>query len=156
MTRLIRFPGWDVRLAELLEARVATPLVWGRHDCALLAADAVLATTGVDPAAELRGRYRSAAGAHRALAATLGLPGNLAREVDVLREFAEAFAARHGVPRVDRVRAKRGDVALILADRPVPWFVSVLGVVVSEGIVVADDPGYAVVNPGLASVFWGT
>lgn len=64
-----------VRLATWEDALVAHVLqseqlghVWGRSDCALDAADAVLAMTGVDLAAAFRGRYRSRLGARRALA----------------------------------------------------------------------------------------
>lgn len=36
------------------------PFEWGKHDCALHAANAVLALTGDDPAAEWRGKYDTA------------------------------------------------------------------------------------------------
>lgn len=64
---LARFPDWRPRLHALLEARRALGFSWedGR-DCCLWAADAILAMTGKDVAAELRG-YRSRFGATRRL-----------------------------------------------------------------------------------------
>lgn len=59
-----RFQDWPTRLAEFIETRRFTPFKWGKNDCCLFAADAVLAMTGVDPAKRLRG-YRTALGAAR-------------------------------------------------------------------------------------------
>jgi hypothetical protein len=56
-----RLPDWPERLAALVEARRHAPFAWGSNDCLLFAADAVLACTGVDPAAAWRGRYGSEA-----------------------------------------------------------------------------------------------
>lgn len=60
-------------LPEFLRVARARPFAWGRHDCALFAADWVLNETGHDPAAAWRGRYRSEAGAARAIEAAGGL-----------------------------------------------------------------------------------
>lgn len=54
-----RLPDWPERLAAFVEARRHVPFAWGSNDCATLAADAVLATTGADPMAALRGRWAS-------------------------------------------------------------------------------------------------
>lgn len=62
-----RVPEWDSRLFAFVEARRHVAFAWGRHDCGLFAADAVLEVTGQDFAAELRG-YKSATGAARSLA----------------------------------------------------------------------------------------
>lgn len=48
------------------------PFEWGRNDCCLFAADAVLAMTGEDPAASLRG-YSSALAAQRLIDEAGGL-----------------------------------------------------------------------------------
>lgn len=53
---------WQTRLSDLLRARARMPFAWGSNDCCLFAADAVLAMTGTDPAAALRG-YDSPRGA---------------------------------------------------------------------------------------------
>ncbi len=63
----MRLPGWEAALVAYIAATEAEPHAWGTHDCALDAADAVLAQTGIDVAFEFRGKYRTAAGAERAL-----------------------------------------------------------------------------------------
>jgi hypothetical protein len=60
---MTRLHDWPERLAELIQQRLASPFAWGSNDCCLFAADAILATTGEDPAAALRGAYSDAAGA---------------------------------------------------------------------------------------------
>ena len=65
-----RLPDWQARLGALLETRSRKPFEWGLHDCCLFAADAVHATVGVDPAADLR-TYSDAKGAAKVLQ-TLG------------------------------------------------------------------------------------
>lgn len=52
-------------LSDYLRAAAGTPFVWGRADCSLFMADWVRACRGIDPAAPLRGRYRTARGAAR-------------------------------------------------------------------------------------------
>lgn len=66
----MRAHDWEARLFAAVEAARATPFAWGTHDCALFVADVVLAMTGHDYAADLRGRYRTQAGALRLLADT--------------------------------------------------------------------------------------
>lgn len=62
-----RLPDWRTRLHRYLAGCAKRPLAWGRWDCALHAADAVEVMTGVDLAADMRGRYTTAIGAQRAL-----------------------------------------------------------------------------------------
>ncbi len=52
--------GWRDRLDAWVAHSHVTPFSWGVHDCALNAASAVEAQTGVDFAADFRGRYDSA------------------------------------------------------------------------------------------------
>ena len=56
---------WEKRLVAVTEAHINTPLVWGKSDCLLTTCDAIEAMTGVDPAADIRGKYKSKAGAYR-------------------------------------------------------------------------------------------
>jgi hypothetical protein len=63
-----RTPDWQARLTGYLAAAARARFAPGRMDCALFAAGAVEAMTGVDPAAAWRGRYRSLAGGSRLLA----------------------------------------------------------------------------------------
>ncbi len=70
-----RLRDWPERLAALFAAREAQPFEWGVHDCCLFAADAVLAVTGHDPAADLRGMYSTETGAARVLRRYGGVAG---------------------------------------------------------------------------------
>lgn len=60
-------PDWRLHFDAFLASRLRAPFVWGVNDCAIFAADAVLAMTGQDPApAGLRG-HRTARQATRSL-----------------------------------------------------------------------------------------
>ena len=59
--------SWPEELdAQLTKAR-GKKFVWGKCDCCLWAADVVEALTGVDYAAEFRGKYKTITGAKKAL-----------------------------------------------------------------------------------------
>lgn len=75
-----RLRDWQERFDALVAARLARPLSWGVHDCALFAADAVEAITGVRLCPELRA-YASARQAARLLASLGGVRGLAAREL---------------------------------------------------------------------------
>ena len=62
-----RLPDWEQRLHDYLAANEGAVFSWGRLDCALFSAGAVLAITGVDPAADFRGHYRTRRGSACAL-----------------------------------------------------------------------------------------
>ena len=64
---MTRHAGWQARLAAFLAATAREPFSPGTHDCALFAAQAVLAQTGVDFAADWRGRYSTLRGGMRVL-----------------------------------------------------------------------------------------
>jgi hypothetical protein len=71
-----RLPDWQVRLFALCAQRHDVPFAWGTSDCALWAADAVLAQTGVDhAAADWRGSYTTGVQAVRRVALAGGLQG---------------------------------------------------------------------------------
>lgn len=91
---------WRERFDALVAQRMRTPFAWGSHDCCLFAADAVLASTGVDHASDLRGTYDDAASALRVLRAAGGL---------------DAVAARAGEP-VPPLMAQIGDVGVVATE----------------------------------------
>lgn len=93
----LRVDQWPEILAAEIERARNRPFQWGTHDCALMAADIVLAMTGVDYAAEFRGRYRSALGAARLLKRGGGLWAVLDRQLGAS---------------VPAAMAQRGDVVL--------------------------------------------
>lgn len=72
---MTRLKNWASRFDALVESVRAAPFVWGSHDCCMWAAASVVALTGCDPAASLRGTYSSELGAARALARVGGLAG---------------------------------------------------------------------------------
>lgn len=102
MDRLI---DWEKRFGDLLLDHVARPrpFEWGQFDCALFACDAVLAITGVDLAAELRGKYKSYNSARRVMRRFAGYG---------LETLAEKIAATHRLGAVPIKQAHRGDVVL--------------------------------------------
>jgi hypothetical protein len=55
-------------LSTFLRQGGAHPFVWGELDCCLWPSDWVRLRRGIDPAASLRGRYRTALGARRHIA----------------------------------------------------------------------------------------
>jgi hypothetical protein len=66
-TPIARLPDWRPRLTAWLHTVRHMPFEEGRHDCALFAAGAVAAMTGVDFAAPFRGRYTTTRGGMRVL-----------------------------------------------------------------------------------------
>lgn len=60
-----RLNDWPTQLANFLLEKQKQPFEWGSNDCCLFAADAILAMGGRDVAKDVRGRYKTAIGAHR-------------------------------------------------------------------------------------------
>lgn len=85
--------GWQQRLVAVLQDPKFKSHEWGKSDCCILAADACMAVSGKDPAAEYRGKYDSEIGAKRVLAKL---------------SIAEALDAHF--ERVDLAFVQRGDV----------------------------------------------
>lgn len=69
-----RLPDWQLNFSALCADRMHAPFICGQHDCCLWAADVVQAITGIDPAAQLRGKYNDERSAQRLVAALGGLP----------------------------------------------------------------------------------
>ena len=94
----MRVKNWPSVLARFIESRRNMPFAWGTHDCAMFAADAIRAITGVDHAAIFRGLYDTREQAEAIVAQYGGL-----------RPFVNYFLG----PEIDPKLARRGDVALI-------------------------------------------
>lgn len=94
--RLTRLLDWRQRLDRYLEGAAHLPTCAGRHDCAIFAAGAVEAQTGVDFAREFRGRYRS----YRQGKALIG--------GDHIAFAASLLPARESV-----LHARTGDIAIV-------------------------------------------
>jgi len=108
----VRREDWPERLLAFIESRRRTAFAWGEHDCALFACDAVLAMTGIDPAAWFRGRYRDRRTAYAALGDFLGLGAKAAPRA-ALGAVCARLANSHGWPEVPSAFAQRGDVGLL-------------------------------------------
>lgn len=100
---LNRSQDWPEKLARCLQASAARPFAWGLHDCALAAADAIAAQTGVDLAVELRGRYDDLAGAAAVIRDFAG---------GGLEQLVEKQMAAHAAPEIPVKLARRGDLVL--------------------------------------------
>lgn len=92
----MRSDNWETNLSEYLACCRETPFEWGAMDCGLFCAGAIIAMTGIDLAADMRGRYSTEFGAAKALHQYGGLSG-----------YMDKVA-----PRVDPAFAKRGDVVM--------------------------------------------
>lgn len=102
----MRLSDWQTRLTRFLATAARAGFAPGRMDCALLAAGAVEAQTGVDLAAEWRGAYDSIPGGLRAVRAS-----GYQDHVDVF--------ARH-LTAVPAAEARPGDIAVLPMGRPLP------------------------------------
>jgi hypothetical protein len=71
--QLTRLPDWPLRLEAFVSQRQGQPFAWGVQDCALFAADAVQALTGVDVAPPALRQHRNARAALRSLQVHGGL-----------------------------------------------------------------------------------
>lgn len=126
-----RDPGKHEHLNAFLRAGARATFVWGEIDCSLFMADWCRKMRGVDPAASLRGRYRTALGAMRHV-----------RRLGGFEAMARKLMAGCGFVTTDAPRP--GDVGLV--EHPVvgPVFAirCTLGWTVKspEGIAVDDHP----------------
>lgn len=124
---MMRSDKWAVVLSQYLGEVARTPFAYGRNDCALFAAGAVKAMTGVDPAAAWRGRYRTLRGGLRILRAD-GHDDHIAAAAALLPEVAVAMA-------------QPGDLAVV----PTPDGLA-LGVVQGRAIYVLRPDGLGLVD----------
>lgn len=136
-----RQPSALLRLHALLAQRQAQPFAWGVRDCALFAADAVQAVTGEDPAADLRGTYRTCAQAVRMLRRAGGLRGMAERRL------GPAVAPQH---------ARTGDVVLLdgLSTGGEP--LGALGIVWGDRVVAQGAAGLVTVARSHVRLAWSS
>lgn len=120
----MRIQGWEKRLFDFIASRENAPFVWGEHDCVMFAADCVLAVTGRDVAAAVRGTYSDEAGAARIIARAGGF---------------RALVSRYLMDEINTRFAQRGDVVMI--DRGEDSGVPCLAVCVGAHVVAAGQDG---------------
>lgn len=99
-----RHHDWELRLAAYLDAVRSSLFTWGGFDCCTFPCNGVMAISGVDVMASLRGRYTTEREAYALLAATAG----------DLNGVATLLLDRAGAPEIPVLTAGRGD--LVLAD----------------------------------------
>ncbi len=124
----------DARLSRVSAcARARAAFVWGKSDCALFAADGILAVTGVDIADDFRGKYATEAEAMALIksvcnGATVADAAVCARKKHGLEEWVD----KKGKPRP--LMARRGDLVVFNA----PTGSMVAGLVHLSGQIVAQ------------------
>lgn len=98
----MRLPGWETRLALLVEEARHRPYTLGEHDCFRMACRAVEALTGVDRWPEFAG-YRT----KREALALLARHGS---------SFEAAFDWFFGGGRIEARAARRGDLVCVQSE----------------------------------------
>ena len=130
------------RLLAAVAARRDRAFAWGDHDCCLFACGVVRDAGGVDYAAPFRDRYRTAAGAARALR-RFGGAG--------LEASVEKITQDNGLEEVPPLMAQRGDFVLVdVAEGPA------LGVCIGETFVAAGPAGTVLQPLAAARRAWRT
>lgn len=121
MSRPVRLPDWKSRLGTYVAGQFNQPFRPGIFDCAIFAAGAVEAMTGVDLSAPFKGRYSTLEAGIEALRAA-GHANHLALIIDTFDEVHPAFAqpgdialldggdhAAIGIVQGEHIYALRGD-----------------------------------------------
>lgn len=130
---LARLPKWDtVLFPQFLAASKDKPFAWGSFDCALSAAAGIEAITGVDVAADFRGKYTTEAGA---LATIKDVCGG-----STVADAAEFVANKFGMKQwPGPLFAQRGD--LVVCNAPTGQVVAGLVHLSGKHVVVVGEGG---------------
>jgi hypothetical protein len=118
---LKRKPDWERLLGQFLLDRRFQPFVKGTQDCSMLACDAILAITGTDIAADVRGKYTTKEEADALL-------NQLTNGSDFMAYVAH-IAATYEIPEVPLLLARRGDCVIFTHEN-----VSSLGIIGTDGV----------------------
>jgi hypothetical protein len=141
-----RQPGWEARLASVIEAARAEPYELGTHDCFKVACMGVQALTGVDLWTPWSGSYRTRDQALRRIAEyAVGAP-EAYRALDV---FDRAFSRLFGSAPVDVRQAHQGDVVKLI-DPKGPH----LGLCVGSDVAVLGEDGLLFVRLSVCQNCW--
>lgn len=96
-----RVEGWPLILSRFLRSRAKMPFCWGKNDCIMFCADAVMQITGIDFASNNR-NYKTKSEAE-----------------DLLRHYGgleNIIGSCLGSGHYNYLAAKRGDVVLMMLD----------------------------------------
>ena len=103
-----REKNWEHLLDEAINRGHTTRFEWGKHDCALFVADAVLLLTGDDYAEPFRNKYTNQRGAYKILKKLTG--------ADDWRDGLAQWMGMTGLEAIEPEYAQRGDVVLANTD----------------------------------------
>lgn len=129
-----RIHHWQSALAALIARRMEVPFEWGKHDCALWAADAVQAVTGDDPANDLRGTYSTPTQA-----------ADIMRSSGGLTSLADSKLG----PRIKPTFAQSGDIVLCVVNGR-----EALAVCTGRHIMAQGESGLVAVPMSSAALAW--
>lgn len=87
-----KLDDWRPRLRAFLAAQAEAPFAYGSADCGAFAGGAIEAMTGENPHAKVAGKYKTMAGALRALK-RLGHDDHIAYAASLLTEIDPLYAA---------------------------------------------------------------
>lgn len=110
---MTRFPDWEKKLHRICQERMHMPFAFGSNDCTLFVMDAILAMTGTDLGAAIRGTYSDKSGAASVLT----------------EEKLSAIAEANGIEQVPIKFARRGDAVMMIQDGAMS-----MGIVSLDGI----------------------
>ena len=141
-----RHPDWRRRLEQLIDAVEREPFAFGSADCGPnWAGRAIEAVLGIDPAADYRGRYDSAAGALRVM--------REAGHADLAGMVGHVLALATGmICDIHPADARIGDLMAVADDSP---FGFLLGICNGERVLVRRADGKGTLDRGLATRAWG-
>lgn len=126
MGNSVKVANWESRLMDWVEIAQKTPFSWGVFDCALMASDAVLVQTGVDPAESFRNAYTSKLGALKAMQE---------RGFDSFEQLGDKLLGDE----VSQTSLKRGDIILTRFENQ-----ETFGVFLGRDILLAGSTGLLV------------
>ena len=103
-------PDWQALLHYYLLRRQNEAFKWGTMDCCLFACDAILELTGVDLAADFRGKYDSVRSAVKVMREFVTTE---AGDMHLVEAVAQKIAWDFDIVEVPVLMAQRGDVLLL-------------------------------------------
>ena len=139
----MRFPDWDLRLAEYIEAVRLQPFKWGKHDCLTFANNALAQQRGSGFADDFLGGYATAKGAFLKYQRWL----RHTHFTDVLHGMDSRLQ------RIDSVYPPRGAIAAMPVSGEV--LPVAFGVVTGRLSVFVGDNGLEFITPRDGFMFWG-
>ncbi|BDM66219.1 hypothetical protein NFHSH190041_36710 (plasmid) [Shewanella sp. NFH-SH190041] len=134
--KLTRQENWPTLLGHFFAQNSTRPFSWGEWDCALMAADAVVEMTGHDYAEALRFQYHSSAGALKLIQPYGDLCGLISHLLGQ-------------EPLTETLKARRGDVAVIMNDGR-----QCAGIVWQHGVIATGAGGLVTVPLSAAIAAW--